>query len=450
MRPTSSEKYEPTACEADGIPWRRWSLVLAGALLLLSLPFWLFPELDIAISRSFYQPGNGWPLERHPLFFFPYQWGPLPAVVLGLVALSRVAMSYLKPHWRRLRKPAIFLLLALALGPGLVVNAAFKEHFGRPRPREVQALGGKEAYQPLLVPRWGEGGKSFPSGHASIGFYLAVPALLYWRRRRRIAWLWLAAGLLWGSWLGLARIVAGGHFASDTLWAAGLVGLCGLVSYGLVRPHRPLRAAPSHRGANRVAATAVGLLMLVLMVAAALATPYLSTKDYRFPPEHFHEAGVKQLSVEAGAATLILDWRPDTFRMLSEVTGFGLPTSKLRRRMAWSDSARLSFSPRGFFTELRHTLRLSLSPAGPKYRVHLQQGSVYLEAWPRGWEGSLEITVEKGHCYLGFPPDSLPRLRYQGRAPWPEGLSFQGLANPTRAGELVVKTPKGGLRLERP
>jgi hypothetical protein len=41
-----------------------------------------------------------------------------------------------------MRMYGLFILLSVILGPGLLVNLVFKDHWGRPRPRQVVALGG--------------------------------------------------------------------------------------------------------------------------------------------------------------------------------------------------------------------------------------------------------------------------------------------------------------------
>ncbi len=78
-------------------------------------------------------------------------------------------------------------------------------------------------------------GASFPSGHASMGFYLMAPAFVLYRRRPRLAAAFFALGLAGGTIMGLARIVAGSHFASDVVWSAGIVYFTGLALAALFR-----------------------------------------------------------------------------------------------------------------------------------------------------------------------------------------------------------------------
>ena len=113
-----------------------------------------------------------------------------------------------------LRKKAIYLLIAMLLGPGLAVNSGFKEHWGRARPHQIQEFGGTQAYSPPLTPsNQCEGNCSFVSGHAAMGFF-AVSIFFITGRRR-----WILMGLATGAAVGLARMVQGDHFLSDVVFA---------------------------------------------------------------------------------------------------------------------------------------------------------------------------------------------------------------------------------------
>jgi membrane-associated PAP2 superfamily phosphatase len=81
------------------------------------------------------------------------------------------------------------------------------------------------------------GGMSFPSGHASMGFYLMAPAFLLFHRRR-LAHSFVLVGLAGGLALGITRILQGAHFPSDVLWSAGFVYLSSLamaLAFGMFR-----------------------------------------------------------------------------------------------------------------------------------------------------------------------------------------------------------------------
>ncbi|RWX49504.1 PAP2 superfamily protein, partial [Candidatus Electrothrix marina] len=73
----------------------------------------------------------------------------------------------------------------------------------------------------------GGSNSSFPSGHAAIAFFLMAPWFVLRDRKQRYAEAFLISGLLFGTLVGIARILQGGHFVSDILWAGGLLYLLG-------------------------------------------------------------------------------------------------------------------------------------------------------------------------------------------------------------------------------
>jgi membrane-associated PAP2 superfamily phosphatase len=122
----------------------------------------------------------------------------------------------------------------LAVGPGLLVNASLKEHYGRPRPRQVTEFGGSKQFHPLGEPTWDGQGKSFPSGHASMGFFWFAPAIYFWPRCRRAARGLVGLALIHGGLIGFARMAQGAHWPSDVLWSAGIVYLSAWLLYRML------------------------------------------------------------------------------------------------------------------------------------------------------------------------------------------------------------------------
>jgi membrane-associated PAP2 superfamily phosphatase len=199
-------------------------LISIGALILLSLCInWC--DLDRRIASQLYIPGAGW-LHRNEIWVqFLYQFGYWLAVGVALAALAVLAWSLFRHRVRRHNRLAMFMLLLLALGPGLVVNGVFKPGFGRPRPRQTVEFGGKKTFQKALSPGFDLSCHSFPCGHATMGFYW-VGLFIYWRKvHRRRAMVCLAAGIVQGSLMGAGRMLQGAHWFSDVLWAAGFVYL---------------------------------------------------------------------------------------------------------------------------------------------------------------------------------------------------------------------------------
>jgi lipid A 4'-phosphatase len=197
---------------------------LMGASLLALI---LWPRLDLVISGWFYKSGQGFFLAQRPAFLFLQALAVKGAWTLGgvLSALALAAAMRRKPVGGIAAKGWLFALLALLIGPALIANLAFKDHWGRARPREVAEFGGASSFSPALMPQpVATQNGSFVSGDASFGFYLpcfAYLAPLASRRKlsRRLFW----GGMAAGGGFGFARLAIGAHFLSDILFAALLM-----------------------------------------------------------------------------------------------------------------------------------------------------------------------------------------------------------------------------------
>lgn len=189
----------------------------------------LVTSLDIAIEDLFYSPDKGWFLGRANPWDFLYRYGNIPGLALASAGLIVFAWSFFCRKVLKYRKAALFLGLVMILGPGLVVNTAFKHYWGRPRPRQIQDFGGTQQYLPVLQKGISGEGKSFPSGHASVAFYLFTPFFFVRRNAKGWALFFLFLGVSYGILMGLTRMVQGGHFPSDVVWAGGFTYFTGLI-----------------------------------------------------------------------------------------------------------------------------------------------------------------------------------------------------------------------------
>jgi lipid A 4'-phosphatase len=219
----------PIAARLISVARRPAVWIPAAVLATATVVFWC-TDLDMAIVRPFFSgnPSGGEPFVRFPLTTAQpwktlYNWGVYPAWILGCGGILAAIVGCFWGRLRSWRGPGLFLGLLLIVGPGILVNWVFKPCWSRPRPHAVAAFGGPREF--LHVWRFGAGEEdsSFPSGHAAMGFYLMAPALIWYRRRPWLAFGFLLLGLLYGTVIGLARIVAGAHFPSDVLWAGGIV-----------------------------------------------------------------------------------------------------------------------------------------------------------------------------------------------------------------------------------
>lgn len=214
--------------------------ILAIVLALLSL-LTLFPALDLGISRLFYTPEVGFRIDGIWYERIVYRSVRYLLILVGLGLMmawvygGRLAPAARKPVTGR---QLVFLLLLLALGPGLLVNEGMKENWGRSRPVDLLQFGGDKAFSPAFVFS-GQGGKSFPSGHAAAAFYLVAVAFAVAPRRR----LWMRIAFGYGVLVGGMRVASGGHFLSDVLMSILVVWLTAVVLYRLVSGRMPAWSA---------------------------------------------------------------------------------------------------------------------------------------------------------------------------------------------------------------
>lgn len=212
------------------VPIGVWIAFFATALLFVALP-----GIDLAVSNLFYTPGLGFRFKDTLFEQFLYHSVEWATLVGSLALIGAWFYGRVNRHtpWPLGGRKLGLVLLALALGPGLVVNALLKEHWGRARPVQIDLFGGERAFTPAFVPS-SQGGGSFSSGHAAAAFHWLTLARLAKRHRR----LWLTAALAYGSLIGLARIAAGAHYLSDVITSFFIVWIIALIL------HRHIVSAP--------------------------------------------------------------------------------------------------------------------------------------------------------------------------------------------------------------
>lgn len=185
------------------------------------------PYLDLAITSAYYAPTHNF--ESNAFYNFLYHYGTIPAQILfGISATVLFLASFFK-KWKKWHSPALVLVLSLLIGGGLIVHELLKEHWGRPRPKQVIAFGGQQPFRPYYEPHFlyqPEPSKSFSCGHCTMGFYFFALALVA-RHLHYHKTFWAALALTFGLGIGLslARIAQGGHFFSDTLVSALIMWL---------------------------------------------------------------------------------------------------------------------------------------------------------------------------------------------------------------------------------
>ena len=196
------------------------SRVLIAAAIVAAAVFTILPDIDLWMSGQFYRPGGGFYLKDSWWAVAIYDSIPVIAITVGVGSL--LALIYNLARKRQAgslsNRFLLFVLAALAVGPGLVVNAGFKDNWGRARPRDVTEFAGDRQFTPALQPTdQCDRNCSFVAGHPSVVYWLAALgfAVAAGRRRNRIFVAAAALGLL----AGFGRIVQGGHFLSDVIFS---------------------------------------------------------------------------------------------------------------------------------------------------------------------------------------------------------------------------------------
>ena len=116
-------------------------------------------------------------------------------------------------------REVLFVAVATVISNGLVVNAVFKENWGRARPHQTEVFGGTKEFSPPLVPAGQcDSNCSFVGG--DMGFAFGMIALAFLAHTHRRMWVWLV--MAYAVVISLFRIAPGAHFLSDGIFA-GLI-----------------------------------------------------------------------------------------------------------------------------------------------------------------------------------------------------------------------------------
>ncbi|MBN1948755.1 MAG: phosphatase PAP2 family protein, partial [Candidatus Cloacimonetes bacterium] len=265
--------------------------LLPVLILTLSTVTFLIFDLDLLIQRLFYDQAEGWFLKDAQPWKVIYQFGNFPALILAAGGLILLALGLQKTSLARYRKICLYLILVMALGPGLVINTILKENWGRPRPRNITEFGGKYNHERILQIDPGSPGKSFPCGHASMGFYFFVLYFVLRKRKQTLARGFLVLALLWGSLIGLTRILQGGHYASDVIWTGGIMYLSAAGLFYLLKMERDIyfHASGSQSRRWKLIRFSAGMAIILLILLVLLATPHSQQKIF-LPPAGWQDS----------------------------------------------------------------------------------------------------------------------------------------------------------------
>jgi len=134
-------------------------------------------------DNGFYLKGSWW---EH--FLYKSVKPLLTIVILTVIGLWLFNKYMNKNIFLINGKKTLFLILVLVIGSGLIVNAIFKDNFGRPRPRDIIEFNGTKEFQPAFsISQEYDRNCSFSSGHGSAAFFTLALALMFKQRKRALA-----------------------------------------------------------------------------------------------------------------------------------------------------------------------------------------------------------------------------------------------------------------------
>lgn len=227
-----------------GVPLALFALAV-GWLVLLHGDLWV-------ADRLYAWEGHAWGL-RHAFATqaLIHVGGRNLSLLAWLAVAALYAATWRLPRWREWRRPLLYLLIAVALGAGLV--SALKHATDMDCPWDIDRYGGLRPYLNLFTPR-PHGlprGMCFPAGHASAGY--AWMALYFFFLAARPAWRWhgLAIGLAMGAAFGFSQQLRGAHFLSHDLFAMMICWGVALGSYCMLYP--AMHRAPVPTGVRPLA-----------------------------------------------------------------------------------------------------------------------------------------------------------------------------------------------------
>ncbi len=243
---------------------------LYSLLIILTIAFILGNGwLDIQITRLFYNyllpVGERFFLEdNYPWKFMNDYEIVFDAIMLAFfVILLIIGLIRIKhPKGKLLTWYSLYLIISVLISVGVIVNWIFKAYYGRPRPVQTNLFPNSLTpdlydfffvWEPafLIDPTLIGEGKSFPSGHTSAA---AMFSLLFYVFRNKEIWsnmtpnkpklnksIYVASrifkwfGFIMGTFgtvlMALSRIIAGRHFASDTMYSIAFVWTISWVFY---------------------------------------------------------------------------------------------------------------------------------------------------------------------------------------------------------------------------
>jgi hypothetical protein len=211
--------------------------------------------------------------------------------------------------------------------------------------------------------------------------YLFVTLFFLRRQAPRLAVVGGSFGLLYGTLMGIARMVQGAHFPTDVLWSLGLIWLTAAVLHYFLLPALANWLTPfkEMRAAQRRIFSLILLAVVVIITTLFLSRrPYFKTFAFDLPLS----VGIESLALStdlslARQVTKFGPWPAGKLRV--HASGFGWVTARCQvtlspHRQAERLELRLEGRPSGYFSELSYELEWLL-PQATEGQIRLLLGS---------------------------------------------------------------------------
>jgi membrane-associated PAP2 superfamily phosphatase len=393
-------------------------LVTLAAVALIATVLFAFTNLDIVSIRSFYHPelSDSWPVASGSVWSLFYRSAPWVTGSLALAGTALLVVGVVHKRSQRFRLYGLFILLCVIIGPGLITNVVLKDHWGRPRPRQIVEFGGRLEYVQPLLPSPAHG-KSFPCGHCSVGYLYAVGWWVWRRRHPRWAFLSLVTGLALGTLLGLGRMAGGAHFLSDAVWSALIAYIVAHVLYYYLlrvpaREDSRVAIYPLIEQSPRLKAATIATVMLLsagIIIGGVLANPldkdltaHIRLADFPTTPE------TVELLIDTLDVYLTLVTEPSgEIDCTGNIHAFGLPTNEINVAWEFDERAvptlRYRITMHGIFTEIDGIARIRLPVQNVrKIIVNVKHGDIRVadmtgSGLPAGNFPVLDLRTADGH-----------------------------------------------------
>jgi len=214
--------------------WTIGAVVLLTAAILF---FYYYPQIDLFFARELYIGNGKFLLSDSKLAAFFH--GPLDMMLkfgflTALVGYLVICALHIKIS-SELHKKLIFIFSTAFLSELIIINWVLKNHWGRPRPVQVDQFGGSIAthFEPAgRISHECIQNCSFSSGHAGIAACVGLLAIFLPPRWRPS---FLILTIIFVAVVGFMRMARGAHFLSDVTISPLIVLATAMVVKDLLR-----------------------------------------------------------------------------------------------------------------------------------------------------------------------------------------------------------------------